>query len=93
MRQLTPRRLALVATAPMLRCIAAPMLRCIVAALGGCGDDNDNSGANGATDLQSQFVRVVDRVSPQVVQIQTDIGFPIGSDPVTRIANGRIEAT
>jgi putative serine protease PepD len=58
---------------------AVPLLAC-VAALGGCGGD-DNSGtvvSGDATDLQSQFVRVVERVSPQVVQIQTEQGLGSG---------------
>jgi putative serine protease PepD len=52
-----------------------------VAVLGGCGGDDDSSGiadTSSATDLQTQFVRVVERVSPQVVQIQTERGLGSG---------------
>jgi len=68
----TRRRRALAATVPTLLSVAV---------LGGCGGGGDNSSSadsNGATSLQSQFVRVVERVSPQVVQIQTDKGLGSG---------------
>jgi putative serine protease PepD len=54
-----------------------------LAALAGCGADNapsDSGGSvsGGATAVQRQFVEVVDRVSPQVVQIQTNQGLGSG---------------
>jgi putative serine protease PepD len=70
----TPRR-ALAVAAPMLVCLAV---------LAGCGSDDGTSSAAGvpesagATALQRQFVQVVDRVSPQVVQIQTGQGLGSG---------------
>jgi putative serine protease PepD len=71
------RRRALLAAAPMLLSVAA---------LAGCGGapatgDVPASGipeSRGAAALQRQFVNVVDRVSPQVVQIQTDQGLGSG---------------
>jgi putative serine protease PepD len=71
----TIRRRTLAATAPMLACLAV---------LAGCGTADNNSpvGAlpesGGAKAVQDQFVEVVDRVSPQVVQIQTDRGLGSG---------------
>jgi putative serine protease PepD len=74
------RRHALAATAPMLVCLAV---------LAGCGDSSSSSSSSssadsassvsgGATAVQNQFVNVVDRVSPQVVQIQTNQGLGSG---------------
>jgi putative serine protease PepD len=73
MLKLTTRRLALAAAAPML----------VALALAGCGDDTGTSNAgipesSGAVAVQDQFVQVVDRVSPQVVQIQTSQGLGSG---------------
>jgi putative serine protease PepD len=68
---LTTRRRAFAATAPMLLCLAA---------LAGCGSDTSPSAdpaPTGAT-VQNQFVDVVDRVSPQVIQIQTKQGLGSG---------------
>ena len=56
-----------------------------LAVLAGCGSD-DSGGSSvagtpvsaGATAIQNQFVDVVDRVSPQVVQIETDVGLGSG---------------
>ena len=72
MPNLTRRQRALAAAAPTLVCVAA---------LAGCGGDDATSGSadsNVTQDLQRQFVGVVDRVSPQVVQIQTDKGLGSG---------------
>ena len=72
MPNLTRRQRALAAAAPILVCVAA---------LAGCGGDDATSGSadsNVTQDLQRQFVGVVDRVSPQVVQIQTDKGLGSG---------------
>jgi putative serine protease PepD len=75
MHNLTRRRHVVAAIAPMLVCLAV---------LAGCGNDNSSSGpapvapSGGAAAVQDQFVKVVDRVSPQVVQIQTDVGLGSG---------------
>jgi putative serine protease PepD len=57
----------------------------VVAALAGCGGGSSDevpasglSDAGGAAQLQRQFVSVVDHVSPQVVQIETDRGLGSG---------------
>jgi S1-C subfamily serine protease len=70
------RRRVVAATAAMLA---------FVAALAGCGtsDTTDSSPATvaestGAAAVQNQFVDVVDRVSPRVVQIQTQEGLGSG---------------
>jgi putative serine protease PepD len=69
------RRCALAASASMLVCLAA---------LAGCGGDDNtpsdsgSSVSGGATAVQRQFVEVVDRVSPQVVQIETSQGLGSG---------------
>jgi putative serine protease PepD len=74
MLKLKTRRLALAATAPMI----------VSLALAGCGGDDTNAPtagipeSEGALALQDQFVEVVDRVSPQVVQIQTTEGLGSG---------------
>ena len=65
-----------------VRAAAVPMLLGL-AALAGCGDDNAPSDApvmetGGAAAVQRQYVEVVDHVSPQVVQIQTDQGLGSG---------------
>jgi putative serine protease PepD len=66
------------------RLLAAPVLMLVcLAALAGCGSDSaspesDGPVTGGATAVQRQFVEVVDRVSPQVVQIQTDEGLGSG---------------
>jgi putative serine protease PepD len=72
---INPRR-TLAATVAMLAGLAV---------LAGCGSDHNNSSAAtatpvsaGATALQNQFVDVVDRVSPEVVQIQTEVGLGSG---------------
>jgi putative serine protease PepD len=71
---MTPRR-ALGVSVPMLICVAA---------LAGCGGDiaasPDTSVApsGGAAAVQRKYVEVVDHVSPQVVQIQTDQGLGSG---------------
>jgi putative serine protease PepD len=55
-----------------------------LAVLAGCGDDSSSSSdapvpeSGGAAAVQRQFVKVVDHVSPQVVQIQTDQGLGSG---------------
>ncbi len=54
-----------------------------LAVLAGCGDAGSSSASGtpvsgGATAVQQQFVRVVDRVSPQVVQIKTNQGLGSG---------------
>jgi putative serine protease PepD len=62
--------------------VAAPTLMS-VAVLAGCGGDGGSTDASapplrestGAAAVQRQFVDVVDRVSPEVVQIQTDHGL------------------
>jgi putative serine protease PepD len=69
----TSRRLAMAAAAPML----------VALAVAGCGDGTSTSNAgipesSGAAAVQDQFVQVVDRVSPQVVQIQTSQGLGSG---------------
>ena len=75
MPKVNNRRRLLAATVTMLASLAV---------LAGCGDDSDGAAATGApvsagaTALQDQFVNVVDRVSPQVVQIQTDVGLGSG---------------
>jgi len=74
MINVSTRRRALAATASMLVCLAA---------LTGCGADSTpsdpgSSVSGGATAVQDQFVNVVDRVSPEVVQIQTDQGLGSG---------------
>jgi putative serine protease PepD len=69
------RRRALAATASTLACLAV---------LTGCGIADKSSPAAGFTEtggakaVQDQFVQVVDRVSPQVVQIQTVRGLGSG---------------
>jgi len=68
------RRRALAASASML---------VVLAAIAGCGGDDSPSDtgstvSGGAAALQRQYVQVVDRVSPQVVQIQTDEGLGSG---------------
>ena len=74
MRNLRIRRLVVAATAPMI----------VALALAGCGGDDTSAPAaglpesGGALAVQDQFVEVVDRVSPQVVQIQTDRGLGSG---------------
>jgi putative serine protease PepD len=75
MIELFTRRRLLAASAPLLVALAA---------VAGCGGD-DSSGSHagipesgGARAVQDQFVDVVDRVSPQVVQIQTDRGLGSG---------------
>ena len=74
MINVTARRRAL-ATAPIVVCLAV---------LAGCGDDNGDAGntvvteSGGAAAVQNQFVDVVDRVSPQVVQIETREGLGSG---------------
>jgi putative serine protease PepD len=61
---------------------AAPALVCL--ALAGCGSDDSNTPAAplresaGAAAVQKQYVDVVDRVSPRVVQIETDKGLGSG---------------
>jgi putative serine protease PepD len=75
MIEMTTRRRALAAPASMLACLAV---------LAGCGTAENNTPAaalpetGGARALQDQFVDVVDRVSPQVVQIQTERGLGSG---------------
>jgi putative serine protease PepD len=64
------------------RAATIPILVCL-AVLAGCGAGSRSSGtgssaSGAATDLQNQFVNVVDRVSPQVVQIQTNQGLGSG---------------
>ena len=61
------------------------------AMLGGCGNDSNDSSPSAsvavagatmsadATTVENQFVEVVGRVSPQVVQIETRVG--LGSGP------------
>jgi putative serine protease PepD len=72
----TTRRRALAASATMLAGVAG------VAGVAGCGgsysSDAGTSVSGGATAVQDQYVQVVDRVSPQVVQIQTDQGLGSG---------------
>jgi putative serine protease PepD len=67
------------------RAFAAIVLMLVgLAVLGGCGDDNSSSSdaavpeSGGAAAVQRQFVELVDHVSPQVVQIQTDQGLGSG---------------
>src|SRR3954467_9609924 len=73
MLTLTPRRL-LAAVAPALLCLG----------LAGCGGDDGSPPAAAASEsepaaaLQNQFVDVVDRVSPRVVQIETNKGLGSG---------------
>ena len=75
MDSVTTRRRALAATASML---------VFAVALAGCGgSDSSPSDAGaavstGALAVQEQYVNVVDRISPQVVQIQTDKGLGSG---------------
>lgn len=74
MLKLTLRRRALAATAPMLVGLAA---------LAGCGADSTPSDegvapASGAQAAQRQFVDVIHRVLPQVVQIETSEGLGWG---------------
>jgi putative serine protease PepD len=74
MMNLIDRRRALAATVPVLACLAV---------LAGCGDNSSSSGTGGsasgaAAAVQKQFVDVVDRVSAQVVQIQTQQGLGSG---------------
>jgi putative serine protease PepD len=60
--------------------VAVPLLIGL-AALAGCGDSNgtsDVAASPGASALQQQFVDVVDRISPQVVQIRTGQGLGSG---------------
>ena len=74
MLKLTTRRLAVTAAAPLL----------VAFALAGCGGDNASTAttgipeSTGAVAVQDQFVQVVDRVSPQVVQIETSEGLGSG---------------
>lgn len=68
------RRRVLAASALMLVCVAT---------VAGCGGGSGSSDAStsvsgGAAALQRQYVKVVDRVSPQVVQIQTSQGLGSG---------------
>lgn len=62
------------------RVLAALMLVCVatVAGCGGGSSDASTSVSGGAAALQRQYVKVVDRVSPQVVQIQTSQGLGSG---------------
>jgi putative serine protease PepD len=75
MIHVTTRRRAIAAPASMLACLAV---------LAGCGSADNNTPAaalpetGGAKAVQDQFVEVVDRVSPQVVQIQTERGLGSG---------------
>jgi putative serine protease PepD len=73
MINVSTQRRALAATATMLVCLAV---------LAGCGDssssDTGSSTSGDAAALQNQFMDVVDRISPQVVQIQTDQGLGSG---------------
>ena len=74
MTKVMNRRRVLAATSSMLGCLAV---------LAGCGDDDSpsaigSSTSGGATAVQDAFVNVVDRVSPQVVQIQTNEGLGSG---------------
>jgi putative serine protease PepD len=75
MIDVTNRRRSLAATTSLLACLAV---------LAGCGSADHNSPVaaipetGGAKAVQDQFVDVVRRVSPQVVQIQTDRGLGSG---------------
>jgi putative serine protease PepD len=74
MINVSTRRRAVAASASMLVGLAA---------LAGCGGDGSSAASpapvsGGATAVQRQFVQVVDRVSPQVVQIQTNQGLGSG---------------
>jgi putative serine protease PepD len=75
MNYVSNRRRALAASASML---------VVLAAVAGCGGDDSSSSdstssvSGGAAAVQRQYVQVVDRVSPQVVQIQTDQGLGSG---------------
>jgi putative serine protease PepD len=75
MINVTTRPRALAATSSLLACLAV---------LAGCGSADNNSPtaavpeSSAAKAVQDQFVEVVDRVSPQVVQIQTDRGLGSG---------------
>jgi putative serine protease PepD len=69
-------------TTRRVRATVAPALLCL--ALAGCGGDDSSAPAAAVSEsepaaaLQKQFVDVVDRVSPRVVQIQTDKGLGSG---------------
>jgi putative serine protease PepD len=73
MNYVSSRRRALAASASLLVGLAT---------VAGCGSDgSSDSGSSvsgGAAAVQQQYVQVVDRVSPQVVQIQTDQGLGSG---------------
>jgi S1-C subfamily serine protease len=67
---------------PTSRCLLAATLAG-VAALAGCGGDSPSAsvtpaGSNGVAALQQRFRDVVEKVSPQVVQIQTSRGLGSG---------------
>lgn len=71
MTNVTTRRRALASTAVLVACRAV---------FAGCGNsssssDTNTSASEGATAVQNQFVDVVGQVSPQVVQIQTNVGL------------------
>jgi putative serine protease PepD len=75
MDDVTTGRRALASTALLVACLAV---------FAGCGNstssssDTNTSASDGATVLQNQFVDVVGQVSPQVVQIQTNVGLGSG---------------
>ncbi len=75
MTKINFRRRPIAATASVLVALAV---------LAGCGSSDSSSGtattavAGGATAVQEQFVQVVDRVSPQVVQIESNVGLGSG---------------